>query len=141
MILRQAAVIGTETDVRVLGAVAAADDRLILDAVEAGLLTGLITEPADGQIRFAHALVRDTLYDGLSRLRRSRLHARAAAAIERHYPGDVAALAYQYGCARMSRTVMPRAYKAMIRSLNPSSRVWPLRTICGSKVPLRSRGT
>ena len=41
----------------------------------------------------------------------------------------------------MSRVVMPRAYKAMIRSLNPSSRVWPLRTICGSKVPLRSRGT
>ena len=41
----------------------------------------------------------------------------------------------------MSRVVMPRAYNAMIRSLNPSSRVWPLRTICGSKLPLRSRGT
>src|SRR5262249_39646083 len=41
----------------------------------------------------------------------------------------------------MSRVVMPRAYKAMIRSLNPSSRVWPLRTICGSNVPARSRGT
>ena len=41
----------------------------------------------------------------------------------------------------MSRAVMPRAYKAMIRSLKPSSRVWPLRTICGSKVPFRSRGT
>jgi hypothetical protein len=41
----------------------------------------------------------------------------------------------------MSRVVMPRAYNAMIRSLNPFSRVWPLRTICGSNVPLRSRGT
>ena len=41
----------------------------------------------------------------------------------------------------MSRVVMPRAYKAMIRSLNPSSRVWPLRTIRGSNVPWRSRGT
>jgi hypothetical protein len=41
----------------------------------------------------------------------------------------------------MSRTVIPRAYKAMIRSLNPSSRVWPFRTICGSKLPLRSLGT
>jgi hypothetical protein len=41
----------------------------------------------------------------------------------------------------MSRVVIPRAYSAMIRSLNPSSRVWPLRTICGSNVPLRSRGT
>ena len=41
----------------------------------------------------------------------------------------------------MSRVVNPRAYKAMIRSLNPSSRVWPLRTIFGSKLPLRSLGT
>ncbi len=98
-ILRHAAVIGTETDVRVLGAVAGADDHLILDAVEAGLLTGLITEPAAGRIRFAHALVRDTLYDSLSRLRRSRLHAQAATAIERQHPGDVAALAYHFSQA------------------------------------------
>lgn len=35
----------------------------------------------------------------------------------------------------------PRAYKAMIRSLNPFSRVWPLRTTRGSQVPLRSRGS
>ena len=41
----------------------------------------------------------------------------------------------------MSRVVMPRAYSAMIRSLNPASRVCPLRTIRGSKLPLRSRGT
>jgi len=41
----------------------------------------------------------------------------------------------------MSRVVMPRAYRAMIRSLKPLSRVWPLRTICGSKLPARSRGT
>ena len=41
----------------------------------------------------------------------------------------------------MSRVVNPRAYKAMIRWLNPSSRVWPFRTIRGSKLPLRSRGT
>ena len=41
----------------------------------------------------------------------------------------------------MSRVVMPRAYRAMMRSLNPSRRVWPLRTICGSKLPSRSRGT
>ncbi len=99
-ILRQAAVIGTETDVDVLAAVCGAEEHVLLDAVEAGLLTGLITEPAAGQIRFAHALVRDTLYGGLSRLRRSRLHALAAAAIERHRPGDVAALAYHFSQAR-----------------------------------------
>ncbi len=95
-ILGQAAVIGTETDVDILGEVAEAAEQVLLDAVEAGLLTGLVTEPVAGRIRFAHALVRDTLYDGLSRLRRSRLHARAAAVIERHNPAEVAALAYHF---------------------------------------------
>ena len=95
-ILRQAAVIGTETDADVLADVAGVEEHVLLDAIEAGLLTGLVTEPAAGRIRFAHALVRDTLYHGLSRLRRSRLHARAAEAIERHSPGEVAALAYHF---------------------------------------------
>ena len=95
-ILRQASVLGTETDVDVLAAVAGVEEDVLLDAIEAGLLTGLVTEPGPGRIRFAHALVRDTLYHGLSRLRRSRLHARAGEAIERHSPGQVAALAYHF---------------------------------------------
>ena len=95
-ILRQAAVIGTETDADVLADVTGAQEHVLLDAIEAGLLTGLVTEPAAGRIRFAHALVRDTLYYSLSRLRRSRLHARAAEAIERRSPGEVAALAYHF---------------------------------------------
>ena len=95
-ILRQASVIGTEIDVDVLGDVADTDEHVMLDAIEAGLLTGLVTEPGPGRIRFAHALIRDTLYDGLSRLRRSRLHARAAEAIERQSPGEVTALAYHF---------------------------------------------
>lgn len=95
-ILRQASVLGTETDVGVLAAVAGVEEDVLLDAIEAGLLTGLVTEPGPGRIRFTHALIRDTFYDGLSRLRRSRLHARAAEAIERHSPGQVAALAYHF---------------------------------------------
>ena len=95
-ILRQAAVLGTETSVDVLADVVGAHEQVLLDAIEVGLLTGLVTEPAAGRIRFAHALVRDTLYHSLSRLRRSRLHARAAEAIERYSPGEVAALAYHF---------------------------------------------
>jgi DNA-binding SARP family transcriptional activator/predicted ATPase len=95
-ILAQAAVIGVEPAIDVLADVSGSAEDVVLDAVEAGLLTGLITEPAAGRIRFAHALVRDTLYESLSRLRRSRLHARAAQAIEWHAPGDVAALAYHF---------------------------------------------
>ena len=88
--------IGTEVDVDVLGEVAGVEEHVLLDAIDAGLLAGLVTEPGAGRIRFAHALVRDTLYHGLSRLRRSRLHARAGEAIERHSPGQVAALAYHF---------------------------------------------
>jgi DNA-binding SARP family transcriptional activator len=95
-ILRQAAVIGTETDAGVLADVTGAEEHVLLDAIEAGLLTGLVTEPGAGRIRFAHALVRDTLYHDLSRLRRSRLHARAAEAIERRSPGEVTALAHHF---------------------------------------------
>ena len=95
-ILRQASVIGTEIDVDVLGDVADVEEPVLLDAIEAGLVAGLVTEPGPGRIRFAHVLVRDTLYDGLSRLRRSRLHARAAEAIERRSPGEVTALAHHF---------------------------------------------
>lgn len=95
-ILRQAAVIGTETDTVLLGEVAGVEDHVLVDALEAGLIAGLVTEPGAGRIRFAHALVRDTLYQGLSGLRRCRLHTRAAEAIERRSPGDVTALAHHY---------------------------------------------
>ena len=98
-ILAQAAVTGMESDVDVLADISGAAADVVLDAVEAGLVTGLVTEPEAGRIRFAHALVRDTLYGGLSRLRRSRLHARAAQAIEVRSPGDVAALAYHFAQA------------------------------------------
>jgi hypothetical protein len=93
-ILRQVAVLGTETSVDVLAEVVDAEEHVLLDAIDAGLLTGLVTEPGPGRIRFAHALVRGTLCDSLARLRRSLLHARAAEAIERRSSGEVAALAY-----------------------------------------------
>ena len=140
-ILRQAAVIGTETDVDVLGDVAGVEEHVLLDAIEAGLLTGLVTEPGPGRIRFAHALVRDTLYQGLSRLRRSRLHARAAEAIERHSPGEVAALAYHFAeagtdpvkAARYCRLAAEQAEQRF--AYQEAARLWEQAIACLDQAP------
>lgn len=98
-ILRHGAVIGRDSDVDVLVAVSGGDEEAVLDAIESGLVTGLLTEPEAGRLRFAHVLIRDTLYDDLSRIRRARLHGRVARAIEAHQPDDVAALAHHYTAA------------------------------------------
>ncbi|MFG2075644.1 Predicted ATPase [Nonomuraea maritima] len=97
-ILLQAAVIGRDVDLDVLIAVAG-DEDAVIEAVEAALLAGLVTEPGPGLLRFDHDLVRDTIYSDASRLRRTRLHAAVAAAIEQHAPSDVAALAHHYSLA------------------------------------------
>ncbi|MCP2338783.1 BTAD domain-containing putative transcriptional regulator [Actinomadura rupiterrae] len=95
-VLRHAAVAGPETDVRVLADLSGGDEDAVLDAVEAGLAAGLVTEPAPGRMRFAHALVRDTLSAELSATRRTRVHGRIAAALVRHAPGEVGAIAHHY---------------------------------------------
>ncbi|MCF6509918.1 transcriptional regulator [Blastococcus sp. MG754426] len=80
--LRQAAVLGRETDVDLLAAVTGHDPDELLDALETAVLAGLLVEPAPGQVRFSHALVRDTLYEDLPLMRRARVHATALAALE-----------------------------------------------------------
>ena len=96
LVLRTAAVAGREVDLEVL---AAADERgedAVYDAVEVGVLAGLLEEPGPGRVRFAHALVRDTVYDDLARLRRDRIHARVARALEELDPHDLAGLAHHW---------------------------------------------
>lgn len=93
--LRQAAVLGREIDITVLAALARSDDDELLDALEPAVLAGLLEEPAPGRIRFAHNLIRDTLYDDTSVLRRSRLHAAALELLRSPGSGaDSASLAY-----------------------------------------------
>ena len=87
--LSQAAVIGPRISVDVLIDLADGDADAVLEGIEPALLAGLVVEPEADRLEFAHTLVRDVLYEGLSRLRRARLHAKVATALERQHPTEV----------------------------------------------------
>ncbi|WP_330298975.1 BTAD domain-containing putative transcriptional regulator [Streptomyces sp. NBC_00503] len=114
-VLRLAAVAGRESEVEVLVGAADTDEDGVLGALEAGLLTGLLVEPGPGRIRFAHALVRDTLLADLSRLRATRMHARIGAVLERLGPDEVSALAHHFVRAASSATAV-RAVRYCLRA-------------------------
>ncbi|MGC4869368.1 ATP-binding protein [Micromonospora sp. DT53] len=103
-VLRLTAAVGREADVRTLVDAAGTDEGTVLRALEAGLAAGLLTEPAPGRVRFVHGLVCDTIYTDLPQLRRTRLHARIAAATRRLRPDDYPALAHQYARAASADT-------------------------------------
>ncbi|WP_420124702.1 BTAD domain-containing putative transcriptional regulator [Nakamurella sp.] len=103
-ILRLAAVIGRDVDVDVLIQAAEVGEDAVVDALEAGVLAGLLTEPDAGTVRFAHVLVRDTLYADAPKLRRSRWHGRIAEAVLSVRPDDAAALAHHYHQAAATAT-------------------------------------
>jgi DNA-binding SARP family transcriptional activator/class 3 adenylate cyclase len=71
-VLRLAAVVGEDFDLPLLESVEGTADEL--DAVEAAVAAGLVTETTPNSFRFVHALVRQTLYAELSGPRRVRLH-------------------------------------------------------------------
>jgi DNA-binding SARP family transcriptional activator len=115
-VLRQAAVAGRDIDVEVL--VAAADDEeLVLDALESALLAGFLAEHRPDRLRFAHALVRDTLYDDISGPRRARWHAAVAEAVERLHPGDITSLAHHFSRAESRSTAARAAHYSRLAAL------------------------
>lgn len=103
--LTGAAVIGTTFDVAVVGPVCGLDDDDLLGALEEAEAARIVAEvPSHApSYRFAHRLVRDTLYDELSAGRRARLHRKAAEAIESVHSGrlgeHLSALANHYSRA------------------------------------------
>jgi class 3 adenylate cyclase/tetratricopeptide (TPR) repeat protein len=85
--LRVAAVLGTEFDLSVVRVAAELDEETLLNSLEEAIESRLISDVAGSTtaVRFAHALVRDTLYHELSAVRRIVIHRRVAEAIEAVY--------------------------------------------------------
>ena len=88
--LRLAAVIGREFDLDLLSVVTETDETELLDQLEAAVAASLLSESSDrvGRFRFAHALINQTLYEGLGATRRARMHQRVAQALEQLYGDD-----------------------------------------------------
>lgn len=108
--LTLASVIGTDFDLDVLTASSGENEDLMLDHLEVAESAGLVRAGAPGSFRFAHAIVRHTLYDQLSTTRRTRLHRRVALALEhldvgRRRPGELA----QHWTAAASAADLPKA--------------------------------
>lgn len=90
--LRLAAVIGREFDIELLLAIVEIDESVLLDRLEAAAAASVLSESSErvGRFRFVHALINETLYEGLGATRRARMHQRVAQALEELYGEDPA---------------------------------------------------
>jgi DNA-binding SARP family transcriptional activator/predicted ATPase len=97
-VLKLAAVVGRDFEMDVLARVVGGDEEDVLARVETALRAGLVIEQPEtvGRCRFVHALVRETLYDELSALRRARLHRRVGEALEDRGRADPLELAHHF---------------------------------------------
>jgi class 3 adenylate cyclase len=88
--LRLAAVIGRAFDVDLLAASSDVEEAHLLDHLEAAVSASLLSESTEriGQFSFAHALINQTLYEGLGATRRARMHHSVAVALEQLADGD-----------------------------------------------------
>src|SRR3954467_11666780 len=80
--LRVAAVIGRDFDEDLVWRVGKQDPEQLIDAAQEAIAERLVTDLGERRYSFAHALVRDTLYEELSPPKRSALHEQAGLAIE-----------------------------------------------------------
>jgi AAA ATPase domain len=89
-VLTLAALIGRSFDLAVLCAVADIPEDQLLDHLEAAVAASLLAESDEhvGEFKFAHGLVKQTLYSSLGATRRSRLHHRVAEVLEQFYGSD-----------------------------------------------------
>ncbi|MGP4097841.1 BTAD domain-containing putative transcriptional regulator [Nonomuraea sp. KM90] len=133
--LRQAAVLGQEVDLDVLISLSGdsnGGEERVLESVESALIAGFLVEQDADRLRFAHALVHETLYDDIPRARRARWHARVAGILERARPGDVETIAHhclraegRAGAARTAHYTRAAAERAERRfAPHEAARLW-----------------
>ena len=108
--LRQAAVLGDEVDLDVLIGLAGGEEA-VLDSVESAVVAGFLVEQGSGHPRFAHALVREALYQDSTLARRTRWHAAVADVVERTRADDVDTIAHHllHAGSRAAAVTGPRA--------------------------------
>jgi DNA-binding SARP family transcriptional activator len=82
--LRTAAVIGRDFDAGLLARALSWSELEFLDVLDQALDAGLLAETGaePGRYSFDHALIRETLYEGMSRPRRARMHRQVGEALE-----------------------------------------------------------
>ena len=102
--LRTAAVIGREFSFELLEAVGPLGEDELYDVIDESVAAHVIGDvPAEyGRYTFTHSLIRQTLYDGITTMRRARLHAAVAEALERLSAGGeppLAELAHHFSLA------------------------------------------
>ena len=88
-VLVLASVLGREFAVDVLAHIVEVSEDDLLDMLDEAMVARVVSDVPEtpGRLRFAHVLIRDALYDGLTTARRVRLHRLAVEALETRY-GD-----------------------------------------------------
>jgi DNA-binding SARP family transcriptional activator len=89
-VLTLGAVIGRSFELELLLRLVGLTDSDLLDRLEAAVAASILEESTEhvGRFRFMHALINQTLYEGLGQTRRARMHHRVAEALEELYGSD-----------------------------------------------------
>jgi len=105
-VLEVAAVAGHGFSVDVVGGAVGLDVDDALDALDAALAADVVRAEPDGGLRFSHALIAEAVAEDLTAIRRARLHARVAAALQERPPGtvDPAAIAHHLFAGALAGT-------------------------------------
>jgi DNA-binding SARP family transcriptional activator len=90
-LLTLASVLGREFDLDALASVSGLERDAVLELLDEGIEARAVSEApgAIGRMRFAHALIRDAAYHGVTRSRRIQLHRQVGEALEALYASDL----------------------------------------------------